>query len=81
MKTIRNYIEELSFVEMKEIFKNQEELDQTGVLGDCLLRSLTEKIVKNLKVYHPSIIIWMNMVTNECYKYIAEKAMEQGFEL
>jgi hypothetical protein len=78
---IRDYIEKLSFKYIKEILSNYNELETNAAIGDCLLRSLTEQMLYENGIEHASIIIWMDRVANECYRLMAEKAMEQGFTL
>lgn len=77
---IRRYTENLSFEDLKEIISNFQEFEKNLVIGDCLLRSLTEKIVNDNGISDQTLILWMEILTHDCYRIIAEKAMEQGFK-
>ena len=77
---IRDYIKKLSFEQLKEVFSNYEELEKTGKIGDCLLRSLAEQIITDLENSDSYVIFWMERVVFDCYRLVAEKPIEQGFK-
>jgi hypothetical protein len=78
---IRNYTEKLSFEELKEIFSNYEEFEKNGMIGDCLLRTLTQRILTDLnnEQLH-TLVLWMDIVATDCYRFVTEKAIEEGFK-
>jgi hypothetical protein len=78
---IIKFAEKLSFEELKEMFDNYRELERNGSIGDCLLRSKTEEFMLENEFSGVHTIIWMDRLMKECYKIVAEKAMEQGFTL
>lgn len=76
---IRDYTSKLSFDELLEIIDNITELNTKAAIGDCLLRNLVKKIVTDIGIQHPPIVLWMDKVANDCYQLIAEKSIENGF--
>lgn len=79
---IRDYTEKLSWEELKQIFQEFKQFERDSFIDDdCLLRYLAEKMTNENQVYAPSIVLWMNMVANDCYRLVAEKAIERGFTL
>jgi hypothetical protein len=78
---IVKFVKELTFEELKEMFDNYRELERNGSIGDCLLRSKTEEFITENEFSGAHTIIWMDRLMKECYKRVAEKAMEQGFTL
>lgn len=79
MMKIRDYTDKLTWEELQEIFSNFEELEKKTAIGDCLLRSLTEKIFNETDLHSSVIILSMNLVALDCYRLVAEKAIENGF--
>jgi len=78
---IRDYIEELSWEKLLEIINDFEQFERDGAIGDCFLRSLSDKIQFQITQKHENIVIWMNMVANDCYRIIAENAIKNGFKI
>jgi phosphoribulokinase len=78
---IRYFTEKLSWEQLYQIFDDFEQLEKDSVIGDCFLRKTTEEIqlAINQGQQDGNIIMWMNMVVNDCYRIVAEKAMESGF--
>lgn len=77
---LRNYTKKLSFEELQKIFDEYKEFEKKGVIGDCLLRTLSRRIVTDLGIDYPPIVLWMDKVANDCYRLVAEKAIEEGFK-
>lgn len=73
MMLIKDYIQNLSLVELKEIFANFNELEKNGFIGDCYLRTLSENIGFDISKNHDNIVLWMNQVANACYRIVAER--------
>jgi hypothetical protein len=75
---IRDCTSKLSWSELKEIFSNSEELEREGVIGDCLLRRKAEELMPTEESF---VVLWMTLIASDCYRIVAERAMEQGFKL
>jgi hypothetical protein len=77
---IRNYTEKLTFDEILEIFRDCKQFREDGSIDECRLRTLTREIMNEFGIPKPQpIVIWMNMVAQDCYQLVAEKAIEEGF--
>ena len=78
---IRDYTSKLYWDELKAIIEDFEEFERVGAIGDCVLRTTAANIEFAITKKNENVVIWMNMVAHDCYRLIAEKAMEQGFTL
>lgn len=77
---IRDYTLKLSYDDLLEIINNTNKWEAEGKIGDCLLRTIAEKIVIDIGDANPPIVLWMNEIAHDCYRLIAEKAIESGFK-
>lgn len=78
---VRDFTKKLKWDEKLEIIKNFKELEKKGVLGNCLLREFSRKVEFAFTQKNENVIWWMNLVVNDIYRMIAEKAIKKGFSI
>ena len=76
---LREFTSKLSFNQIYQIMDDFEKFEEEGVIGDCLLRETARNIQFAITEKHENIVMWMNLVANDCYRIIAEKALKTGF--
>jgi hypothetical protein len=56
---------------------NYEQFEQDGSIGDCTLRTNAEFVSKQLSIPPHNIVMMMDRVAFECYRYFAHKYKEE----
>lgn len=65
--TLEEFVNGFTEEEIEEAIENEEELQETGALGNCVLRSKTEEFMKLNNINHP-IILFMNQIAKAALK-------------
>jgi hypothetical protein len=77
MITIQDHIKILSDAEKKQIIKEYEEYEKTGVTGNTLFRSTVESYIDHVKTNKNMFTLWAPMIILEVYRYFTN-LMNEG---
>jgi len=77
---LRQYVLNLSFDDLLKIIKDFEQLERDGFIDDCNLRKAAQDFRDKYGLPGSQIILWMDRIAHDCYRIIAEKALEEGFK-
>jgi hypothetical protein len=75
MTTIAKYMEQLSDADKIQIIEEYEQFAKDGFIGTCKLRTVSREWIESLggTDLGCSIVLTMNVVAGECFKYFAKK--------
>ena len=65
MKTLREFVADLSFQDSAQCLKDFEEFEKQGYIGECKLRATARAYMDSVKT-SDHIVMWMNQVAFEC---------------
>lgn len=72
MNTIRDYVSKLPDTEKKVIIESFERFEVAGFVGDEPIRQHAEIVSHLMGIRNTSsIVVWMNFLALECYRYFA----------
>ncbi len=78
INSVREYIESINDENcLWEMIANYEQFEQDGSIGDCTLRANAELISKELSIPPHNIVMMMDRVALECYRYFVHKYKNQ----
>lgn len=67
MKSMKEFVAQLSFQEMDEILSDYELFEQKGFIGECALRSRAREYAGAVgDGPNPHITLWMDRLASEC---------------
>jgi hypothetical protein len=74
MNRVEAFVLLLSDDDKKRIIFESKEFERDGHIGDCYLRRSARDLMIGMGIYGDSnIVLWMNQLTNETYKFFAER--------
>ncbi len=78
INSVREYIESINDDNcLWEMIANYEQFEQDGSIGDCTLRTNAEFVSKQLSIPPHNIVMMMDRIALECYRYFAHKYKNQ----
>ena len=78
VNSVREYIQSLNDENcLWEMIANYEQFEQDGSIGDCTLRANAAFVSKELSIPPHNIVMMMDRVALECYRYFAHKYKNQ----
>ena len=72
---VREFVANLTPGERTQIIRDYEKLEKYGQIGDCELRNQATILMHSLGAN--TIIMWMEFLVKEVYRYYAYKFLEQ----
>lgn len=70
---VREYVALMSDDERSLLIKQFEQFEEQGSIGECHLRDVANGLMPEGSF---NVVIWMNFVARECYRYFALKYLE-----
>lgn len=77
MKTVKAYVRSLPDEEKRLIINGYVEFERNGAIGDDPLRLHTEAFIEGISGDHHMIVMWMEKLAFEAYRYYAELMLEE----
>lgn len=75
---IREHIAQMTDAERKEMIDNHSFLEDNGFIDDCLLRRTARELTRRSGLPgDSSIILWMQSVAFECYRFYGIKYLNE----
>jgi hypothetical protein len=79
MNFIQDKVHNMPLQDMVQLTKDYELFEKQGAIGDCLLRETTEKLMSESGLTEGSVVLWMDRIAFEAYRYLAQVfLMESG---
>ena len=78
MFTVQKYVESLSDQEKLVIIENYERFEKDGAIGDEPIRFHAVQFIKLAVLGTVSIVVLMEKIAFECYRYFAKKHLEMA---
>lgn len=79
MNFIQDKVHNMPLQDMVQLTKDYELFEKQGAIGDCLLRETARELIDEYGLTEGSIVLWMDKVAFEAYRYLAQVfLMESG---
>lgn len=81
MSTVRQYVAKLPDDEKVLIMANYEQYEKDGWIGDEPIRRHAQAFIEQVNASESGIIMWMNAMAFECFRYFAYKGLGLGVNI
>lgn len=78
MMTAPDYVAKLTHEERHEIIRTYKILEETGAVGDEAVRIHAKAFLEENDIPTSHIVLWMETITNACYRYYYEQMFDLG---
>ncbi|PHS22247.1 MAG: hypothetical protein COA84_13905 [Robiginitomaculum sp.] len=76
-----DYIETLEDVQLTQIIRDQEILDERGHIGDCVLRETIEDYLEVAGIEGTPLSFWMSPISTQAYRVYALRYIDEHGKL
>lgn len=76
MQTWQEFITGMDHDDFRAMIRDYEQFQADGVIGECVLRSKAQEWHGNLNLSGSNIVLTMQHLATESYKYFAHKYMD-----